>query len=139
MWDQGRIRLLVVDDEADVRNLVADFLSGSRYTFTICGSYGDAVEFGASPGAKIDLLLSDIILPPFHGRDLANRLVRIHPELKVLFMSGYPLKLLKQHSLLPMEAEFLPKPFTRTQLLDALAVLADKAKPWTQAAAGNLS
>lgn len=133
MWDEGRIRLLIVDDEADVRNLVGDFLSGSRYTFTTCASYGDAVEFGAAPGAKVELLLTDIILPPFHGRDLANRLVQMHPELKVLFMSGYPFKLLKQHALLPPECEFLPKPFTRTQLLDALAVLADKARPWTYA------
>ena len=131
------MRLLIVDDEADIRNLVADLLAGDPYTFTICASYADAVEFASSPGAKIDLLLCDIILPPFHGRDLANRLVGMHPDLKVLFMSGYPFKLLKQHSLLPLEAGFLPKPFKKAQLTEALAVLAGKAKPWVRAAAGN--
>lgn len=137
MWDQSRMRLLVVEDEVDVRNLIADLLAGSAYTFTICASYAAAVEFASSPGARIDLLLSDIILPPFHGRDLANRLVGMHTDLKVLFMSGYPIKLLKQHSLLPLEAEFLPKPFTKAQLIEALAALAGKAKPWVQAATGH--
>lgn len=139
MWDQGRMRLLIVDDEADIRNLVADLLAGSAYTFTICASYGDAVEFASSPGARIELLLCDIILPPFHGRDLANRLVRMYPDLKVLFMSGYPYKLLKRHSLLPQEAAFLSKPFAQAQLIEALAILAEKGKPWMQAAAGNAS
>lgn len=135
MWDHGHIRLLAVDDESEVRSLVSDALSGTRYACVTAASYPEAVERASSDG-KIDLLLCDIIIPPFHGRDLANRLVHLHPDLKVLFMSGYPPKLLRQHSLLAPTSVFLAKPFTPTQLLAALDGIWETAKPWAEAAFG---
>jgi DNA-binding NtrC family response regulator len=127
---------LAVDDEPDVRALIEEILSHGAFACRTCASYQEAVDYADSPDTKIDILLTDIIIPPFHGRDLANRLVRMHPGLKVLFMSGYPPKLLRQHSLLPQAGEFLPKPFTPSQMIASLYKVADAAKPWTQATAG---
>jgi CheY-like chemotaxis protein len=135
MWDHGRIRLLAVDDESDVRGLIGDALQGTRYACVTAASYPEAVQRATEDG-RIDLLLCDIIIPPFHGRDLANRLVHLHPDLKVLFMSGYPTKLLRQHSLLAPASVLLPKPFTPTELLNSLDGIWDTAKPWVEAAFG---
>ena len=134
MWEQGSIRLLAVDDEAEVRDFISEALQGSRYACATAGSYEEAVRHGAEEG--IDLLLCDIIIPPFHGRDLANRLVHRHPDLKVMFMSGYPPKLLRQHSLLSATADFLAKPFTAVQLIMALDLAWQSSRPWTEAMMG---
>lgn len=134
MWDQGHIRLLAVDDESEVCVFIAEALQGTRYACATAVSYDEAVRHASAQ--KVDLLLCDIIIPPFHGRDLANRLVHSHPDLKVLFMSGYPPKLLRQHSLLSPTAAFLAKPFTPTDLVAALDQAWDTTRPWSEAMLG---
>jgi CheY-like chemotaxis protein len=134
MWERGRIRLMAVDDEADVRAFIADALHGTRYACSTAASYDEAVRHAVTE--RIDLLLCDIIIPPFHGRDLANRLVHMHPDLKALFMSGYPPKLLRQHSLLSATSAFLPKPFTPAELVSALDQAWESGRPWVEATLG---
>jgi CheY-like chemotaxis protein len=134
MWERGRIRLLAVDDEAEVRAFIAEALQGTHFACSTASAYDEAVRLAASE--PVDLLLCDIIIPPFHGRDLANRLVHSHPDLKVLFMSGYPPKLLRQHSLLSPTAAFLAKPFSPSELLSALDEAWESGRPWTEATLG---
>ena len=125
-------KLLVVDDEPHVCILVRDLLRGSGYDCSIASDFEGAVRIAARPGARFDLLLTDILLPPFHGRDLANRIVGMHPGIKVLFMSGHPPRMLRDHGLLPAKAPFLMKPFASSHLLQGLADAAAATPSWAE-------
>ncbi len=72
-----------------------------------------------SRGRQVDLVLTDVILPGVSGPDLAEELRRMAPQLRVLFMSGYPREKLGRDGVISPEAHILPKPFT----LMALATL----------------
>ncbi|HKP94992.1 MAG TPA: response regulator [Fibrobacteria bacterium] len=124
--------LLAVDDDADIRKLLEEQLSGTEYRCMAASGFQEAVELASAPFSEIDILLTDIILPPFQGRDLANRLVGLQPAMKVLFMSGYPLKLLTGHGLLPPHADYLAKPFSKNQLLQSLDAVSRLGSSWAK-------
>jgi CheY-like chemotaxis protein len=68
--------------------------------------------------ARIDLLLTDVIMPKMGGRELAERLTALRAEVKVLFMSGYTDDAVIQHAILEHGAAFLQKPFSPAALLN---------------------
>ncbi len=115
-----KTRVLAVDDEVDVRNYLWECLNETGFECVCAAGFEEAVRIASASGAEFPILLTDIMLPPFHGRDLANRIAFLHPKIKVVFMSGYAPKMLRNHGLLPPKAEFLCKPFTRSQLLKSL-------------------
>jgi CheY-like chemotaxis protein len=79
---------------------------------------GDAaVRVAAEHAGKIDLLLTDIVMPQMNGRALANELRKHTPDLRVMYMSGYPGDTIDRYGDIPDGDPFLQKPFTRDQLL----------------------
>jgi hypothetical protein len=68
-----------------------------------------------SPGG-VDLLLTDVVMPEVGGRDLAERLVEIAPEMRILFMSGYSDEAVYRHGVISPNAAFIEKPFTERTL-----------------------
>ena len=78
--------VLLVDDDADVRDMIAALLSKSYYLL-LAASGGEAVQIVAD--WQIDLLLTDILMPSMNGFDLADRAVSMRPGLRVLYMTGY--------------------------------------------------
>ncbi|MGD0036724.1 MAG: response regulator, partial [Bacteroidota bacterium] len=70
--------------------------------FAICEKYGD----------KIDLLITDVIMPEMNGKELKKRIEVKYPGIKVLFMSGYPSDIVAHRGVLEEDVEFLQKPFT---------------------------
>jgi two-component system, cell cycle sensor histidine kinase and response regulator CckA len=123
--------LLVVDDDTEILEFVREVLDSTEFHCLTASGYQEAVAIANDPANPIDILLTDIIIPPFHGRDLANKIVRMHPKIKVLFMSGYPLKLLKSNGLLPPHTDYLPKPFARFQLMKSLQSVCEVGQPWS--------
>ncbi|MGH7560316.1 MAG: response regulator [Gemmatimonadales bacterium] len=114
------VTLLVVDDEDSVRSVVRRVLEREGYRIHEARSGGEALEFMASRGEQIDLVLMDVLLPEMDGSDLAERLRDRDPGTRILFLSGYQ----KDHfpHLTPGigQSPFLQKPFTTEALLRAI-------------------
>jgi CheY-like chemotaxis protein len=85
----GNETVLVVEDEAGVRQLVRRILSDKGYTVLAVPDGDQALAVAEAIETPIDLLVSDLVLPGMGGRELASRLTARYPRLKVLFMSGY--------------------------------------------------
>jgi PAS domain S-box-containing protein len=115
--------ILLTEDEDDVRELLSDMLAAHGYTVLQANSPADAVVRSADFNRKIDLLLTDVVMPGGTGPDLARRLEATRPTMKVLYMSGYPDQGAAQHSVLDPGAPFLQKPFTRDVLLERVREL----------------
>jgi DNA-binding NtrC family response regulator len=109
------VRILVVEDEPRLRRLVQRALLTYGYTVLTAENVDHAVALAESHTGVIDLLLSDIIMPGLSGPDLAQRVVRLRPSIKVLYMSGFTSAGALGGSI-SRRTCFLAKPFT-THLL----------------------
>ena len=114
---RGTETVLLVEDEDALRSLLRELLRIFGYSVLEAGLGADALRMAREHPGAIHVLLSDIVMPQMTGRELAERLTRLRPETKVLFMSGYPDDAIVRHGVLGPEAQFIQKPFT----LDALA------------------
>jgi PAS domain S-box-containing protein len=112
--------ILLAEDEDDVRTLLCELLESHGHRVLEANSPAQAVVVSGAYRGNIDLLLTDVVMPGGTGRDLARLLLAKRPDIKVLYISGYP-----EHGspgrVLESGAPFLPKPFTRDLLLAKLA------------------
>jgi two-component system, cell cycle sensor histidine kinase and response regulator CckA len=113
----GTQRILVVEDEVDVRVLIREVLSQAGYEVIDAADGLHALTVAASVSGEIDLLLTDVIMPKLSGRELAKRFVKLRPETRVLYMSGYTDDKLGHHGLLDPDIELIQKPLTPDELL----------------------
>jgi two-component system cell cycle sensor histidine kinase/response regulator CckA len=114
----GRGTVLVVDDDDAVRKTTARLVRSLGYQVLDASSGAQAFARCAAHGARIDLLLCDIVMPGEDGLDVASALMKARPELRVVFMSGYS-KDVRDPRL--TGASFLQKPFGRQELAQKLA------------------
>jgi signal transduction histidine kinase len=112
---QGSETVLVVEDELAVRRYIGDTLTRFGYRPVLAESPGEALSLVSASGAPLALLLTDIVLPEMSGMHLAQRLTKMQPGLKVVFMSGY-IDPRTGHAALPANASFLRKPFPPDEL-----------------------
>lgn len=122
--------VLLVDDEEAVRKTVRTFLESLGVYVLETDSAPMAAKFAMNSPLNIDLLLTDVLLPHINGRDLANRICMYRPDIKVLFISGYPGEVLAHHGLCPSNADLLIKPFTRRELSDKVEEVLQAAPNW---------
>ncbi|MBK8697932.1 MAG: response regulator [Deltaproteobacteria bacterium] len=111
----GAATVLLVDDEATIRNAVRHLLESNGYSVLVANTPEGAVEIAESCADRIDALLTDAIMPRMNGRQVAQRVLALHPETKVVYMSGYA-----PRDVLDAETTFLQKPFSEEALLEAL-------------------
>lgn len=122
----GTETILLVEDDELVCSLVQRALQAEGYTVLEASSGEAALALAEQHQDKIDLLLTDVVMPGISGRALAMRLTRLYPRMKVLFISGYTADTVLRHGLLATEIEFLPKPFSLSKLaLRVRQVLSD--------------
>jgi len=108
----GKETILVVEDNGEVRSLAARILKRQGYTVFEASQPAVALDLCERHGTIIDMVLTDVIMPGMNGRELAERVLAIRPEMKVLYMSGYPGDTIGEHGFLEKGLHFIPKPFT---------------------------
>ena len=113
----GRETILVVEDEAGVRRFIISTLHRFGYRVIEAEHAEAAIATLETLTLPIDLLLTDVILPGMSGRELAARVLRERPELRVLYMSGYTGRYLTTNDALEPGVELIEKPFTAHALL----------------------
>ncbi len=112
----GRETILLVEDEAGVRELAQEILAGLGYRVLTARDGQDALEVAAAHPEPIQLMVTDVVMPRLSGRALADRMHPLRPDTRVLFMSGYTEDAIIQHGLLVSGIAFLEKPFTPARL-----------------------
>jgi PAS domain S-box-containing protein len=112
--------LLVVEDEAALRDVAGRILSGAGYHVLTADGGAQALELAAVHDGSIDLLVSDVVMPGMLGKELAERLVDARPDTRVLYMSGYAQPVLASQGTLDPGVALLEKPFTAAALLTAV-------------------
>lgn len=114
----GSETVLLVEDENAVRNPACEFLRQCGYTVIDARDGLNAVEVADKHPGKIDLMITDVVMPGMSGGQLAELLAGKYSAMKVLFVSGYSEKVVLRHKILDVQTNFLQKPFT----LKALAM-----------------
>lgn len=122
---KGSETILLVEDEEAVRELASRILSAKGYSVVAAKSTKEAEQYSEKYAGKIDLLLTDIIMPGTSGRDLARRIIARHPRTRVLYMSGYTDNVLAQGGVLEAGLSFLQKPFTPGALVQKVRDVLD--------------
>jgi PAS domain S-box-containing protein len=108
--------VLVVEDESAVLDLACRMLNELGYTVLCASSSEEALRLAGEYKARIDLLMTDVILPKMNGRDLAQKIKASRPAIKDLFMSGYTANVIAHRGILDQGVHFIPKPFSMQEI-----------------------
>ena len=121
----GSETILVVEDENNLRQLACEILRTHGYNVLEATNGGSALLKCEKYKKPIHLILSDVVMPEMSGKELVNRLLSIHPEMKVLYMSGYTDDAVIRHGVLEDKVQFLQKPFSPFSLLEKIRTILD--------------
>jgi signal transduction histidine kinase/FixJ family two-component response regulator len=125
--------VMIAEDEDGVRDLASNFLKSAGYKVLSASSGGEALECAKRWGKPIDLLLTDMVMPQMRGSELARKLTRLYPDIKIVYMSGYHDR--GEGDEQPEEGPLLlQKPFSRDNLLSVVAQTLEGAIVEEQAA-----
>jgi CheY-like chemotaxis protein len=113
----GRETVLLVEDEAALRELTSGLLEAAGYTVLEASDPEEALRLSHNTQRQIHLLLTDVVMPGMDGHELARRLVSRWPDLKVLYMSGYTDDVIVHRGVLDRGTLLVQKPFARGALL----------------------
>ena len=113
---RGTETLLLVEDDSNLRNLIARVLSECGYTVLVAAGGAEALMIAHSRETLIDAVISDVVMSGMNGRQLVEKLLESHPGIGVLLMSGYTDDDVLRRGVLHGETAFLQKPFTPDQL-----------------------
>ena len=112
---RGSGHIVMVEDETELQRATAEFLSSMGYSVSCAANGVEALEL-LEKSARIDLVITDVVMPKMNGREFANRLLKIRPDTKLLFVSGHPDDVVLQAGITRSGIPFLQKPYTLKQL-----------------------
>ena len=107
---------MVVEDDELVRKLTCEALRHYGYQVLEAANGGEALLACEKLQGPVSLMITDVVMPQMSGRELADRLYQLHPEMRVLYMSGYTDDAVIRHGLSDTAMFFLQKPFTPSAL-----------------------
>ena len=122
----GAERILLVEDEDAVRQLVSRILTKNGYDVVPCASGAEAIDYCRSNSRTIDLLLTDVVMPKMSGQEVSDRASSLCHGLRTLFMSGYTDELVEQRGGLTAHENLISKPFDAKELLVSVRALLDR-------------
>jgi PAS domain S-box-containing protein len=112
---RGSETIFLVEDQSELRSLTCKFLQGLGYKVLVSGLPGEAIQIAQQFTGKIDLLLTDVVMPGMNGRKLAQQLRPLYVNMRVLYVSGFADQTLEQ-DVLDANDDFLAKPFLLREL-----------------------
>ncbi len=124
----GAETLLLVEDEPSLRELTREVLTMNGYRVLEAGEAEEALSVAEAHGGAIDLLLTDVVMPGATGGELAQRLKRVRPELRIVFMSGYTDEARRPKGLFSENTAFVQKPFTPAAILATVREVLDRPR-----------
>lgn len=117
----GKETILLVEDDDGVRMLIQEMLSSTGYSVLTAGNGAEALKVLDGESRRVDLLLTDIVMPIMNGVDLACEVQKRYPQMKTLFMSGYTQDLLKnKDGILLKNVNFIEKPLNLNRILQMI-------------------
>ncbi|MEP6903329.1 MAG: PAS domain S-box protein [Actinomycetota bacterium] len=126
-FQRGAETILLVEDEEIVRKLTCEVLESCGYTVIEAQNGIEALFVCEKHGGKIELLMTDVVMPQMGGRELAEKLTQAYPQMRVLFTSGYTDDAIVRHGIIAAGANFIQKPFTFDALARKIRNLLDTA------------
>lgn len=123
---RGSETILLVEDDPPVRATAARILAAQGYQVLEAGDGNSALATLTAPGPRPALLITDVVLPGMGGRELAEEVARRHPEIRILFVSGYTDDAILQHRLVDRDVTLLQKPFTASSLAGKVREVLDR-------------
>jgi two-component system, cell cycle sensor histidine kinase and response regulator CckA len=128
-WHPGGVEtILLVEDESAVRALLRRMLRSKGYRVLEAERGDEALAICQTYQERIDLILTDIVMPKMSGQDLAHHAGRLHPEAKLLYMTGYAGGKIGSSKLFEMGAQFIQKPFSAETLTQKIRAVLDAPK-----------
>jgi|SRR5262249_27135816 len=109
-YQLGTETILLVEDQEALRHVITDSLEQLGYRVLAASSGDDALAIAAAYGEEIHLLLADVLLPEMNGPELAKKIRALRPQMKVIYVSGYPERVLAPYGVLEPGAILLQKP-----------------------------
>lgn len=123
---RGGETLLVVEDDPDVRAYVTEVLAELNYNVAAAADGTEALRLLETTGTPVDLLLTDVVLPGMNGRQLADAIRKLHPKIKVLFMTGYSRNAIVHQGRLDPGVDLIQKPLTQAALAGKIRAMLDE-------------
>jgi PAS domain S-box-containing protein len=123
--DRGRETILLVEDEPNVRRLARQYLETQGYKILEAEDGAAALQIASSHKGKIDLLLTDVVMPGMNGRELALQITGQRPDIRVLYISGYTENTIAHNGTLDAGINLLQKPFSLPALKDKVREVLD--------------
>jgi CheY-like chemotaxis protein len=122
----GSETVLLVEDEEEVRALAREVLQRQGYTVLEAADGGHALQVYEKEGERIDVILTDVVMPRMSGRELVDRVRATKPAMPVLYMSGYTEDAILRHGVLDASMLLLGKPFAPADLVRKIREVLDK-------------
>ena len=122
----GGETILVVEDEDLVRDVANRILMRNGYRVLMARGGSEALDVIASQGDQIDVLLTDVVMTGLNGNEIAERVVKLHPHIRVLYMSGYPEFVITSQGTIEPGVRLISKPFVEPELLDNVRRVLDE-------------
>ncbi|MFA5904538.1 MAG: response regulator [Desulfobacula sp.] len=128
----GDETILLVEDEPAILKLTRVMLERKGYSVLSAATPAEAMDLAGNHTGKIDLLMTDVVMPGMNGRDLARQLTALYPDIKLLFMSGYTANVIAHQGILDKGVAFIQKPFSKADLSVKIRSVLDEATDGNQ-------
>ncbi len=114
--EYGNETILLVEDETSILKLTKLMLEKQGYDVIAAQTPQEAIKLAKNHSGNIELLMTDVVMPEMNGRELAENIISIYPDIKKLFMSGYTANVIAHHGVLDAGVNFIQKPFSKREL-----------------------